>query len=99
MDIASACAALAQQASMATEYALMVGAIAFVIGALSILYRTQVAENLRLEAKKRGLRVGDDFFTIDSEQTSVRRPAPSSTMRSPKTDDQTLRPSRLSRDE
>ena len=95
MDIASACAALAQQAAMATEYALIVGAIAFAIGALSILYRSQVNENLRLEAKKRGLRVGDDFFTIDSERTVVRKPAPTMMMRSPKTDDdQDDRPSR-----
>ena len=93
MDIASACAALAQQAAMATEYALIVGAIAFAIGALSILYRSQVNENLRLEAKKRGLRVGDDFFTID-ERAAIRKPAPSMTMRSPKTDDEDSRPSR-----
>jgi hypothetical protein len=86
MDIASACAALSQQAAMATEYALIVGAIAFAIGALSILYRSMVAENLRLEAKKRGLRVGDDFFAIE-ERAPLHRPAPSMTMRSPKADD------------
>lgn len=72
---------------MATEYALMVGAIAFVIGCLSILYRTQVSENLRLEAKKRGLRVQDDLFSNETYRTSVRKPQSSTTMRSPKADD------------
>ena len=95
MDIASACAALTQQAAMAGEYALIVGAIAFAIGCLSILYRSRVAEKLRLEAKKRGLRVDDDFFSNESYRTSVRRTeTPSMTMRSPKTDDPGPRPAR-----
>ena len=95
MDIASACAALAHQASMATEYALMVGAIAFVIGCFSILYRTQVSENLRLEAKKRGLRVEDDLFSNYGYRNSMGKSAsPTMTMRSPKTDDPGPRSSR-----
>ena len=47
MDLKNACLLLNQQASMAIDYALIVGLVAVVIACASLLYRGVAAENLR----------------------------------------------------